>query len=152
MNYQTLTEELTRDEYKALSHQEAADAINAETIPIVRNIPTVEIATWAAENGVMAGLWAAERNPETPATLYGAIKTLLTVLERLDEWRILNESGQPTAAATQMMGGLIQAGIMTQEQADELAGMALTKISRGQQLRIGFVLPGHIQMVREGRA
>lgn len=152
MNYQMLAEELAKDEYKALSDQEAADALNAKVIPVVRNIPTVEVATWAAENGLMAALWAAERSPDTPAALYGAIKTLLTVLERLDEWRILDENSNPTQAATQMMGGLMQAGIMTQEQADELLAMATTTISRAQQLGMGVILPGYIQMIREGRA
>ena len=151
MNYDALKEELAKEEYKDLSDQAAADALNKPTITTTRNIPTVEIATWAAENGVMAGLWAAERMPETPAALYGAIKTLLTVLERLDEWRILGDSGHLTPAASQMTGALIQAGIMTQEQANELAAMSTTTISRAEQLGLGVVLPGHVQMIREGR-
>lgn len=152
MNYDKLKEELAKPEYATLSNQEAADLLNKAMILTVRNIPTIEIATWAAENGVMAGLWAAERATETPAALYGAIKTLLTVLERLDEWRIVDEDRHLTPAASQMTAGLIQAGIMTMEQAYELAAMATRLISRAEQAGLGEVLPGHVQMVREGRA
>lgn len=129
MNYDKLKEEIAKEEYKGLSDSQIAALLNRATITAVRNVPTTEIATWAAENGLMAMLWAAERAPETPAPLYGAIKTLLTVLDRLNEWRILDAGGHLTPAAMQMVGGLIQAGIMTQEQADELAAMATTTTS-----------------------
>ena len=151
MNYELLKTELARDEYKDLSNQQVADAINAKTVTTVRNIPTVEIATWAAENGLMAALFAAEREPETPAALYGVSKTLLTVLERLDEWRVLDAEGKATPAAEAMIGGLIQAGLMTQEQAGQLLAMATTALRWVDVAGIGTVQPGHVQMIREGR-
>lgn len=151
MNYQALANELARDDYKALSDQEAADLLNAATIPVVRNVPTMEIATWAAENGVMAGLYMIDLSSDAPIALRSVVRTLLTVLERLDSWRILGDDGQPTAAAQAMMSALMQAGVMTEEQAAELTTMAITTVSRAQQLGIGEVLPGHIQMVREER-
>ena len=49
MNYQILASELEKPEYSGLSDQAVADALNAATITTVRNVPTVEVATWAAE-------------------------------------------------------------------------------------------------------
>lgn len=150
MNYELLKGELAKDEYKGLSDQEAADAINAKTVATVRNIPTVEIATWAAENGVMAALWAAERSPETPAALYGVIKTLLTVLDRLNDWRVVDDGGNPTAAAMAMMGGLQQAGLMTPEQAEELVGMAFTDVRWVDKSDLGDVAYWDVARARTG--
>lgn len=151
MNYQILATEIAKPEYSGLSDQAVADALNAATITMVRNVPTIEIATWAAENGVMAGLFALERAAETPAPLYGVIKTLLTILERLDEWRILSDGGSPTSAAAAMMAGLIQAGVMSEAQAGELTAMAQAQTSIAAQIGLGRVEAGHVQMVREGR-
>ena len=150
MNCQILATEVAKEEYKDLSDQAVADALNAATITAVRNVPTVEIATWAAENGVMAGLFALERSPETPTPLYGVIKTLLTILERLTEWRILTDGGEPTGAAAAMMAGLIQAGVMTDEQAGELMAMAMEQTSRAVQLGLQTVLASDVQRARGG--
>lgn len=150
MNHQLLAEEVKLPEYEKLDDQAVADALNAPTITAVRNVPTVEIATWAAENGVMAGLFALERSPETPTPLYGVIKTLLTILERLDEWRILSDDGKPTGAASAMMAGLKQAGVMSDAQVLELLTMAATMTSRAEQLGIGTVTAGDVQSARAG--
>lgn len=151
MNYQTLTEELTRDEYKALSHQEAADALNAPTISIVRNVPTAEIATWAAENGVMSGLYMIDLSPDAPVELRAVVRTLLTVLERLDAWRILSDDGTPTPAAQTMMGALMQAGVMTENQAAELMAMAVEMSSWATQNWAGKIGEHHVAEVRHAQ-
>lgn len=153
MNYEALKSELATPAYEKMTDQEAADALNAKTVATVRNIPTREIATWAAENGLMATLYAAERDSNTPAALYGAIKTLLTILTPglLDEWRVLDSSGAPTGAAQAMIGGLQQAGLMTDERATELLAMAQTALRWVDVVGIGTVQPGHVQMIREGR-
>lgn len=150
MNYQRLATEIAKAEYRELSDQAVADALNAATITTVRNVPTIDIATWAAENGVMAGLFALERSAETPAELYGVIKTLLTILERLAEWRILDADGKPTPAALAMMGGLMQAGVMSEAQAGELTAMAKTPASWALVNLGQLVGDGHVKSVREG--
>jgi hypothetical protein len=152
MDYNILREELARDEYKSLSDQEAADALNAATVPAVRNVPTREIATWAAANGVMTALYMVNLTPDAPIELKAIVQTLLAVLERLDDWHIVAGVGQPTPAASAMMAALMQAGILDEKQADELIGMATTYTSRGEQLGLGLVLAGHVQMIRAGRA
>lgn len=150
MNYQWLAEELAREEYKDLDDQAAADRLNAKTITTVRNIPIRELATWASQNGIMPGLFAAERDPATPAPLYGAIKTLLTILTPglIDEWQIFSPSGEPTPAASGIMAGLMEAGLMTGEQAEELAQMGMTLTSRAAQLQLGAVTAGDVQRAR----
>lgn len=152
MNYQLLAEELAREQYKGLDDQEAADVLNAETMPVVRNIPIRELATWASQNGIMPGLFAAERAPATPAPLYGAIKTLLTILTPglIDEWQIFSPSGEPTPAASGIMAGLMEAGLMSGEQAEELAQMGTALTSRAAQLGLGTVTAGDVQSARAG--
>lgn len=148
MNYQRLAEELAKEQYKDFDDQAVADSLNAATISIVRNVPTVEVAAWAAENGVMAGLFGLERSSETPAPLYGAIRTLLTILDRLDEWRILDDGGKLTGAASVMMSGLLQVGVISEAQVEELIAMAVTETSRAEQLQLGTVTAGDVQRAR----
>lgn len=154
MNYQLLAEELAREEYKDLDDQAAADRLNAATITAVRNIPIQELATWASQNGIMPGLFAAERDPATPAPLYGAIKTLLTILTPglIDEWQIFSPSSEPTPAASRIMAGLMEAGLMTDEQAAELAQMGTALTSRAAQLQLGRIGPHHIAEARVSNA
>jgi hypothetical protein len=151
MDYNKLQAELSQEKYKDLSDQEAADALNAATITTVRNIPIRDLAEWSSQNGIMPALFAAERDPATPAALYGAIKTLLTILTPglLDSWEVLGASGEPTSGANGLMTGLIQAGLMTTEQAGELAAMAMTKTSWAALYNDGQpVGDGHVASAR----
>lgn len=150
MNLDLLREELAKEAYKELADDAAADAINAKTIETVRNISTTELAAWAAENGLMANLWAAERSPETPAALYGVIKTLLAVLDRLDEWLVVDVSGNLTPAAAQMTAALMQAGLMTAEQAAELQEMATTERRWVEWTGLGDVAYWDVARARAG--
>lgn len=151
MNYELLASEIAADKYKNMSDQEVADALNAATITTVRNIPIRELAEWSSQNGIMPALFAAERDPATPAALYGAIKTLLTILTPglLDSWEVLGASGEPTSGANGLMGGLIQAGLMTTEQAGELAAMATMTASWAELYNDGQpVGDGHVASAR----
>ena len=153
MNYQKLATEIAKEEYSGLSDQAVADALNAATITTVRNIPIRDLAEWSSQNGIMPALFAAERDPSTPAALYGAIKTLLTILTPglLDSWEVLGANGQPTSGANGLMAGLMQAGLMTTEQAAELAAMATTKTSWAALYNDGQpVGDGHVASVRKG--
>lgn len=151
MNYQALADEIKKPEYAELSDQEVADSLNAPTITTVRNIPIRELAEWSSQNGIMPALFAAERDPATPAALYGAIKTLLTILTPglLDSWEVVGASGEPTSGANALMAGLLEAGLMTTEQAGELVAMATTTTSWAALYNAGQpVGDGHVASAR----
>lgn len=152
MNYQVLVSEIAEEKYKGMNDQEVADALNAVEIATIRNVQIRELAQWSSQNGIMPALFAAERDPATPASLYGAIRTLLTILTPglLDSWEILDVSGEPTGAASEIMGGLVQAGLMTSGQAGELVTMAKTMTSRAAQIGLPFVGAHHVAAARGG--
>lgn len=154
MNYQLLAEELKKPECEKLDDQAAADALNAATITTVRNVPISEIAEWAAQNGVMPALFAAERDPNTPAALYGAIKTLLTILTPglLDSWEVLGQDSKATPGAQGIMTGLLVSGLITAEQVEELMTMAQTTTSWAALNWTGNIGAHHVSEARKQHA
>lgn len=150
MNYQALAAEVAKLEYAELSDQEVADALNAATVVSVRNLPVAEVAAWATESGVMTGLYLVQLSQDAPIELRAIAQTLLNVLETLDEWRIADPSGQPTAAAERIIGALVQAGVMTLEQSQDLVSLAVGAVSWGEVAGIGVILPEMVQSARSG--
>ena len=148
MNYNALRAELKKDVYTGLSDQEAADLLNARSIPVIREIPTQEITAWAAQNGVMESLLIA-RATNDPGTLLNAkVEKLLIVLERLPAWRVMSDDGAPTRTAQSDVAVLQSAGILTAEQTAELLAMALTTTSWSEQNGIGGLTAGDVQTAR----
>lgn len=129
MNYQVLAAELALPAYTGMTHQEAADALNARNIAV-----DVEGAT------------GADIMEATPLAEYNALAAA-----QKEIWRAmivmptLHLEGANTRA---FLGNMFGAG--TQARANLLA-LQSGLISRATQLGLGFVLPGHVQMIREGR-
>lgn len=129
MNYQILAAELALPAYAAMTDQEAADALNAKTIAVdVETISGSDVfeATTQAD---YAALTATQKN------LYHAIMGMASVPVR----------GSNTRAALLAMFG---PGTQTRT---NLSALQTRMISRAEQIGLGVVLPGHIQMVRGGR-
>ncbi len=148
MNYNVLADELTKDDYKDLDDQAAADLLNAQTLPVVRDIPVVDITAWAAQNGVMESLLIAQATSEPGTMLHAKVSKLLIVLERLPGWRILADDGQATATAQSDIGALMAAGILNETHIAELMAMATTTTSRAAQLGYGSLTAGDVQTAR----
>lgn len=129
MNYQILATELALPAYSGLSDQAAADALNAKNISVdVESVSGADIfeATTQTDYGALSA---------TQKNLYHALIAMASVQVR----------GSNTRAALLAMFG---AGTQTRT---NLGALQTTMISRATQLGLGFVLSGHVQMVREGR-
>lgn len=129
MNYQILATELALPAYSGLTDQAAADLLNANNIAVdVDTVGGVDIfeATTQAD---YAALTANQKN------LYHAIIAMENIRVK----------GSNTRAAL-----LAMFGVGTQTRTN-LSALQTTMISRATQIGLGFVLPGHVQMVREGR-
>jgi len=87
--------------------------------PMARRLVTAEeVELHAAENGTLAAITIARESAETPNIVKGMC---ITFLYWLNKGRAIDFD---LPKVRQMVGGLIQAQLVTQEQADELAAMA----------------------------
>lgn len=148
MNYDTLKEELAKEEYKNLSNDEAADALNAATVAARRPAATRDIFIAAMRMGLILTLRTVMLDAEHPAALRALAQTALDLTDQT----VLDVVDMDDPASKALMGALTQYGLMTEEQAAAFDALGTTMISRAEELGLGVVLPGHIQMVREGRA
>lgn len=129
MNYQILAAELALPAYAGLSDQAAADALNAQNIAVdVATISGSDIfeATTQADYAALSA---------TQKSLYHAIMGMDSITVR----------GSNTRAALLAMFG---AGTQTRT---NLGSLQTRRMSRAEQIGLGRVEAGHVQMIREGR-
>ncbi len=129
MNYQTLATELALPAYTGLTDQQAADALNARNISV-----DVEGATGA---DILEATVPAEYNALAAAQKDVWLAMIVMPSLHLDGANtrlfLANMFGQGTQTRANLIA--MQSGLM----------------SRATQIGLGVVLPGHVQMVREGR-
>lgn len=142
MNYDILASEIRKEKYIDLSDEDIAVALNEKIVLTVNDISTTEIAAWAVENGVMVKLHMIDLSSDAPTELRAVVRTLLTVLEKLDSWRILGGDHKLSLAAQTIIDVLIRADIVTREQVEELIAMA-TKRCSWSELYLGSMIGSH---------
>lgn len=118
MNMDALAQELSQPSYASLSDGQAADAINAKTVAVRRPVPCWRVRQAAIEGGFWAALVQAREVPQTAAL---AINVLAWIDDQSGTIQTVDMDSQPAVA---MRGALVQAGILTQQQADALASLA----------------------------
>lgn len=134
--------ELSQARYVGMSDAEAAAAINARTVTIRVPVETWRIRQAAIEAGYWASLLEARDVPATRALA-------LNVLAWLDDQSgTIQTVDLDRPAAVAMRSALVQAGICTQAQADELA--ALADVSMPWTASVGLPEVG-IGLVRNAR-
>jgi hypothetical protein len=152
MNYDDLKTELAKPAYEALTDQEAADALNAETIVVRQLVPLWQIEKHAIENGyrlaieAAAAKWVAEPSADQQAAnqVYGAAKIALSYLAN-SRFENLDFDLDSTKA---MLAALVAGGIVTQANADALDAMANGTTSRREQLKLPPVGSHHVAYAR----
>lgn len=118
MSIDALAAELARPEYTGLTDQQAADAVNAKSVTVRRPVDTWRVRQAAIEGGYWAALVDAQNVPQTRALA-------VTVLAWIDDQSgTIQSVDMDRPAAVQMRAALVQAGIVSQAQADALAGLA----------------------------
>jgi hypothetical protein len=120
-DYADLKSELTTDPatlgYASMTDAEAAEAMNAAVVVSTRPIPIDEIQSLAFRRGVALNLQAAANGTDPTGVALG--KTVLALFaSRLSVVYI------DDPATSQLLGGLVQAGIMTHDDADATTALA----------------------------
>jgi len=145
MNEQALIEELKKPEYATMSDQEAADAVNAKTVTIRQPVDSGLLMDACMAAGIWAQLEAANQpgSSDPPASL------ARTMMERLKQPRPLDFDNP---AVQQNVADCIQHGLMTQEQQQQLSGLA-NKVLRWVDVEdIGEVGIGYVINARRAIA
>lgn len=118
MSIDALAAELADPQYAHMTDEQAAAAVNAKTVAVRRPVPTWLVRQTAIEGGYWASLVDAQNVPQTRALA-------LTVLAWIDDQSgTIQSVDMDRPAAVQMRAALVQAGIVTQSQADALSALA----------------------------
>jgi len=145
MNEQALIDELKQPQYATMSDQEAADAVNAKTVTIRQPVDSGLLMDACMAAGIWAQLEAANQpgSSDPPASL------ARTMMERLKQPRPLDFDNP---AVQQNVADCIQHGLMTQEQQQQLSGLA-NKVLRWVDVEdIGEVGIGYVINARRAIA
>ncbi len=154
MNLQALKTEISKAEYDGMTDQQIADAVNAKTVTSRRLVPNWEFKKHAIENGywptiVMfsesgATIPGTEPAQAVPVTLRGLC---ISVLAWLTDPKIDN-TDMDLPATLAMIGGLQQAGIITETHATQLSALANVTTPFVQSLGVSKIGPHHVAEAR----
>jgi len=120
MNLQVLAAKIREPQYAGLSDQLVADAINGLRVSVRRPVPTWAIRQAAIEGGYWVSLLDA-RESSTAAVRALAISVLAWIDDQSGTIQTV-DLDRPAVVA--MRSQLVQAGIVTQQQADALSALA----------------------------
>ncbi len=120
MNLQVLAAKIREPQYAGLSDQLVADAINGLRVSVRRPVPTWAIRQAAIEGGYWVSLLDARESSTA------AVRSLaLSVLAWIDDQSgTIQTVDLDRPAVVAMRSQLVQAGIVTQAQADALSSLA----------------------------
>jgi hypothetical protein len=120
MNLQVLAAKIREPQYAGLSDQMLADAVNGLRVSVRRPVPTWSIRQAAIEGGYWVSLLDAR------ASSTAAVRSLaLSVLAWIDDQSgTIQTVDLDRPAVVAMRAALVQAGIVTQQQADSLSALA----------------------------
>jgi hypothetical protein len=142
---QALLTELSRPEYAALSHEQAAAALNAKTATVRRPVTTASVRQAAITGGYWAALVKARDVPQTETL---AINVLAWID---DQSGLIQTVDMDSPPAVQMRAALVAAGIITQSQSDAMSALAEVTIPWTQSVNlpevgIGLVINARRQL------
>lgn len=149
MNLEALATELTNDPlargYATMTPVQAAASLMTANRNVRRLVPTWQIKKAVIEMGQWGLIVIASQSSSTAATKALAI----SVLAYVDDPSGKIEAVDMDLASTQgMMTGLVGAGLLSQQQANELSALASKTISRAEELGLGLVEEKHIRDAR----
>ncbi len=120
MSLQALAAKISEPQYRGLSDQLVADAVNGLRVSVRRSVPTWLVRQTAIEGGYWPSLIEA-RESTTPA-VRGLAITVLAWID--DQSGTIQSVDMDRPAVVTMRAALVQAGIVTQAQADALSALA----------------------------
>lgn len=144
MDYTILAAELELPAYAGLTDQQAADALNTQNFAIRQRVLIADLQAEALRNGAYIAIDTAATATDTPAQLRAVCRAVLALVNARFESINLDDP-----SAQQMFGVLVQAGVLSPQQAAEIDILATVMvISRAQQLGIGTVTVADVEHSR----
>ena len=137
-----LKAELADPKYAAMSDIDAADAINAKAIDVVRPIESRMLLVWAGSNQRLKKIEEAA-TVHVSGDVQNVAKIVLPMLSRSDTSLDMSLDSHKTLVSVLIAGGVLSAGDDA-----ELTAMATKQVSRSSQIGLGTVKPGHVQKAR----
>ena len=145
MNEQALIDELKQPQYAGLSDQEAADVVNAKTVTIRQPVDSGLLM----DACMAAGIWAKLEAANQPGSTDPPASLARTMMERLKQPRPLDFDN---LAVQQNVADCIQHGLITQEQQQQLSGLANKTLRWVDVQGIGEVGIGYVINARRAIA
>jgi hypothetical protein len=147
MNFQTLLDELQTDPlglgYAPKSDRQRFDLLTAKTRTKNRFVPIGEFSQWLTVSGVRFKLKAGERNQQTTNLVRDYIDVVFG-LERNPHITVVDP-----AAAGAIVTGLLQAGVVGQDDVNALNALFSVPVSRAEELGLTGLGLGHLESARE---
>lgn len=150
IDYAAVKDELSQPAYAGLSNAAAADALNARIIPAIRDVPTIEAANILRVSGRWGVLALAARQVVPLTDPMAPLVTLaITVTDTLRDTTALGVTNPAHWSAMQdMVAGMVAAGLISQQVADDLLALRNTMTSRREQLGLPELSAADIQTAR----
>ena len=140
MNLSPLAAKIREPQYRGLSDQLLADAVNGLRVTVRRPVPTWLVRQTAIEGGYWPALIEARETGANPVRALA-----ITVLAWIDDQSgIIQSVDMDRPAVVQMRAALVQAGICSQPQADALSALADVSIPWTESVGLPEIGPGLI--------
>lgn len=120
MSMQHLAAEIAKPEYKNLTDQQIADAVNAKTVVVKRLVPTYLVRQKACEGFYWSDLEDACSSENV--TLKKIARSMMVWID--DKSGTIQTVDMTLPSVAKVVGGLVSFGIITQPQADALSALA----------------------------
>lgn len=157
MDYAALRDEIALPAYKGMSDAAIADALNAETIPVVRKVQTWEARALLLGTGEWGAIKQLSRQtPDMQSTdpavqaLVQAVSVALTTIDTMELTQVLDTDDPVAFGAMETMVGVLQAaGVLTQQTGDRMLALRDAMTSRRAQLGYSEpIRPGDVATAR----
>jgi hypothetical protein len=144
-----LIAELSKPEYSDLTNLEAAQAINAKTVSVRKQVSTRDLKEWLIEQGLWAKLRIAANTESTLGTLRGVCLSIVDWVD--DSAGKVQSVDLDRQSVGQMIDALTTAGMVTQSQAAAFmslgnATVSWTSYNGLPEVGIGLVINARKQM------
>ena len=144
MNLAPLAAKIAEPQYRGLTDQLVADAVNGLRVSVRRPVPTWQVRQAAIEAGYWPALIEA-RESTTPAVRALAITVLAWIDDQSGTIQSVDMDRESVVA---MRPALVQAGICSQPQADALSALADASIPWTESVGLPDIGVGYIILAR----
>ena len=144
MNLAPLAAKIAEPQYRGLTDQLVADAVNGLRVSVRRPVPTWQVRQAAIEAGYWPALIEA-RESTTPAVRALAITVLAWIDDQSGTIQSVDMDRESVVA---MRAALVQAGICSQPQADALSALADASIPWTESVGLPDIGVGYIILAR----